>query len=151
MIGLLSKITTTSDSFKTVLRYFGKVWRKSNVCIIRFYWLIDLYLFTLLSRNASFLIVKYSCVREELSDVNKSLCNNIFLVSSRLCTSTLVCAPPQLKIPPSLTTPFNGTGMWSVENFQRLIFGNSQSPDKFTGKPKIVSLPTSSQESVKHK
>ena len=42
-------------------------------------------------------------------------------------------------------------GMYAVGNFQRLIFGNIQSPNKFTGKPKIVSLPTSSQESVKEK
>ena len=47
--------------------------------------------------------------------------------------------------------PFNGPGMCAVDNLQRLRFGNIQSPEKFTGKPKIVSLPTSSQESVKHK
>ena len=47
--------------------------------------------------------------------------------------------------------PFNGPGMCAVYNFQRLIFVNSQSPDKFTRKPKIVSLPTISQESLKHK
>ena len=47
--------------------------------------------------------------------------------------------------------PFNGQVMCEVDNFQRLIFGNSRSPKNFTGKPKIVSLPTSSQESVKHK
>ena len=46
--------------------------------------------------------------------------------------------------------PFNGPGMCAVDNLQRLRFDNSQSPDKFTGKPKIVSLRTSSQESVKH-
>ena len=44
---------------------------------------------------------------------------------------------------------YNGPGMCEVYNFQRLIFGNSQSPDRFTGNPKIVSLPTSSQEIVK--
>ena len=47
--------------------------------------------------------------------------------------------------------PFNGPEMCAVDNFQRSIFGNSQSPEKFTGKPKIVSLPTSSQESVQQK
>ena len=41
--------------------------------------------------------------------------------------------------------------MCPVDNLQRLIFGNSQSPDNFTGKPKKVSLPTSSQEIVKQK
>ena len=29
--------------------------------------------------------------------------------------------------------PFNGPGMCAVDNLQRLIFGNSRSPDKFTG------------------
>ena len=82
MIGLLAKIIRTSNSFKNVLRYFGKVWRKLNLCILWFDWLIALYIFTPLPRNASFLIVKHSCVREELSDVvfffrhnfNRSLC-----------------------------------------------------------------------------
>ena len=41
--------------------------------------------------------------------------------------------------------------MCTIEKIRRLIFDNSQSPDKLTGKPKIVSLPTSLQESVKHK
>ena len=35
--------------------------------------------------------------------------------------------------------PFNGLDMCAVEDFQHLIFDNSQSPDKFTGKLKIVS------------
>ena len=41
------------------------------MCIIRFDLLIALYLFISLVRNASFLIVKNSDVREKLSDVNK--------------------------------------------------------------------------------
>ena len=105
MIGLLAKIIRTSKNFKNVLRYFGKVWLKSNLCILWIDWLIALYLFTPLTCNASFLIVKHSCIREELSDVNRSLCKNIFLVSSRLCTSPLVRALPQLTLPPSPTTP----------------------------------------------
>ena len=75
---------------------------------------------------------------------NKSLWQNIFLVISHLCASPLVRAPPQLPLSPSSTT-------CAVDNFQLLIFGNSQSPDKFTGKPTIVSHPTSSQEILKHK
>ena len=39
------------------------------MCILQFYRLIALYLFISLVRNASFLIVKKSCVREELTDV----------------------------------------------------------------------------------
>ena len=31
-----------------------------------------------------------------------------------------------------------------LDNFQRLIFGNSQSPDKFTGNPKITAIKKSS-------
>ena len=54
-------------------------------------------------RNASFLIVINSGVREEVSDVNKSLCKKILLVSSCLCTSPLVRAPPQLTLFNSLT------------------------------------------------
>ena len=151
MIGLLAKINRTSNSFKNVIRYFGKIWHKSNLWILWFDWLIALYIFTLLTRNASFIIIKHSCVREELSDVNKSLCKNIFLVSSRLCISPLVCAPPPTDTSYFIYHPFNGPSMYTVDNFQCLRFGNSQSPDKFIGKPKIVSLPTSSHESVKHK
>ena len=75
---------------------------------------------------------------------NKSLCKNIFLESSYLRPLPLICVPPQLKISPSPTT-------CAVDYFQCLIFINSHSPYKFTGKPKIVSHPTSSQESLKHK
>ena len=150
MIGPLAQIIIASNSFKTVLRYFGKVWHKSNVYIMLFDWLIALYIFTLLPRNASFLILKNSCVREEVSDFNKSLCKNIFLVSSRLCTSPLVRASPQLTLSLHLQ-PLQCPVMCAVDNFWRLIFYNSQSPDKFTGNPLIVSLPTSSQESMKCK
>ena len=38
--------------------------------------------------------------------------------------------------------PFNGPGMCTVDNFQHLIFGNSQSPNKFTGKHKITTITT---------
>ena len=62
----------------------------------------------------------------------KSLWKNMFLVSSNSRTPPLVCAPPQLTLPPSPTTC--------------LRFGDIQSPDKFTGNPKIVSHLTSSQE-----
>ena len=147
MIGLLAKFVRASNSFKIGYRYFGKVWRKSNVCIIRFDWLIALYLFTLLHRNASFLIVKNSCVKEEVSDVNKSMCKNIFLVRSRLCTSPFFLCTSPTDTFPFTYHPFNGPGMCAVDNFQRLRFGNSRSPDNFAGKPKIVS----SQESLKQK
>ena len=136
IIGPLAKFVKASNSFKTFLRYFGKVWRKSNVCIIRFYWLIALYIFISLVPNASFLIVKNSSGREEVSDVNKSLCRNIFLVSLCLCTSPLVRVPPQLNPPPFNYHPSNGPGMCAADNYQRLRFSNSRSPDKFTGKRK---------------
>ena len=68
----------------------------------------------------------------------------LFLVILHSCTSLLVRAPPQLPLSPSLTT-------CAVDNFQRLIYGNSQSPNKFIGNPKIVSQKTSPQESLKHK
>ena len=60
---------------------------------------------------------------------NKSPWKNIFLMISHSRISPLVSAPPQLPLFPSPTT-------FVVDNFQRLRFGNSQSPDKFTGNPK---------------
>ena len=60
---------------------------------------------------------------------NKSPCKNIFLVSYHVCTSPLVRAPPQLTRFPSPTP-------CAVEGVQRLRFGNIQSTNKFTGKPK---------------
>ena len=45
--------------------------------------------------------------------------------------------------------PFNVPSMCAVDNFQRLKYGNSRSPDKFTGEAK--NIPTSSQESVNQK
>ena len=112
MIGPIAQIIRTVDSFKNVLRYFCKVRRKANVCIIRYDWLIVLYLFISLVCNTSFLINKNSCVREELSDLpfffrhncNKSLWKNIFSVSSHSQPSPLVRAPPQLTLFPSPTT-----------------------------------------------
>ena len=140
MIGPLAKFARASNSFKIVLIYFGKVWRKSNVCIIRFDWLIALYLFTLLTRNTSFLIVKKVVSGKKSSQLQpitvqenifgefalaphtfgpctsptdtfffrhnftRSLCKNIFLVSSHLRPLPLVRAPPQLKLSPSPTT-----------------------------------------------
>ena len=47
--------------------YFCKVWRRLNICIIQYYWLIALYIFILLVSNMKILIKK-SCVRVELSD-----------------------------------------------------------------------------------
>ena len=38
--------------------------------------------------------------------------------------------------------PFDGPGMRAVDNFQFLIFGNSQSPNKFTGKQKRTTITT---------
>ena len=57
MIGPLAKSVRASNSFKIVLRYFGKVYRKSNVYIIRFDWLIALYFFISLVCNESFIKV----------------------------------------------------------------------------------------------
>ena len=101
--------------------------------ILRFDWLIGLYLVMSLVRNATFLIVKNSSVREEVSDVDKSLCKNILLVSSRLCTSSLVRAPPQLKLFTSPTTPSTPRHVRGIQ-FQKLEV--LKSPDKSTGKRK---------------
>ena len=87
------------------------------MCIIRFDCLIAFYLFISLVCKASFLIVKNIGFWEELSDVNKSLCRNIFLLRSQLCTSPLVRLPPQLTLFTSPTT-FQRPGMCAVDNFQ---------------------------------
>ena len=83
-------------------------------------------------RNVSFLIVKNSCFREEVSDVNKSLSKNILLVSYILSASAFVRAPPQLAlfISPSPLTP------WQMCGRQIPTFDIFQSPDKFTGNSK---------------
>ena len=58
MIGPLAIFFGASNLFKIVLRYFGKVYHKSNMCILWFDLLIAFYLFTSLVCNLSFLIVK---------------------------------------------------------------------------------------------
>ena len=137
MIGPLAKFVTASNLFKIVLRDFGKVWRKSNVCIIGFDWLIDLYIFTLLHCYAIFLIVKNSCVGEEVSDINKSLCK-------KKCWWVRACAPhlwfvhiPNLHFFLHLP-PLQRPDMCAEENPRRLRFGNIYSSDKFIGNHKIV-------------
>ena len=82
MICTLAKIIRTLNSFKNVRIYLGKFWHKSNFCIIWFGWLIDLYLFTPIPCNASFIIIKHICAREELS----------YVVFSSDTTSTYHCA-----------------------------------------------------------
>ena len=89
VIGPLAALRHCAFLCKKVLRYFGKVWHQSNVRIIHYDWLIVLYIFIPLVRIASFLIIKKSCVTEELTDVN----------------SPLVCAPSQLTFFTSPTTP----------------------------------------------
>ena len=103
------------------------------MCIIRFDWLSALYLFTPLPRNAIFLIVKNSGVREEISDVNKSLCKNIFLVSLQFCTSPLLHVPPQLTL---FTSPTTSSTPRHVRGRQFPTLYIWQSPNKFIGKRK---------------
>ena len=43
---------------------------------------------------------------------------------------------------PFIYHPLNGPSMYVVDSFQRLRFDNSQSPDKFTGKPKRTTIIT---------
>ena len=89
--------------------------------------------FYLFSSQREFSNRKKSGVREEVSDVNKLLRNNILLVSSRLCTSTLVCEPTQLTLFTSPTTPPTPP---HVRGRQFTTLEIWQSPDKFTGKRK---------------
>ena len=98
-------------------------------------WLVNSSLsFYLISSQHEFSNLKNSGVREEFSGVNKQLCNNILLASSRLCTSPLVNAPPQLTLLTSPTTPSTPRHMRDRQ-FPTLEI--CQSPDKFTGKRKI--------------
>ena len=95
-------------------------------------WLVNRCLsFYVISLQREFLNHKNSSVREEVSDVNKSLCKNILFVSSRLCTSPLVRAPPQLTLFTSPTTPSTPRHMCGRQFSTLEIW---QSPDKFTGK-----------------
>ena len=84
-----------------------------------------------ISSHREFLNCLNSGVREKVSDVNKSLCKNILFVSSRLCTSPLVRAPPQLRLFSSPTTPSTPRHMRGRQFSTLEIW---QSPDKFTGK-----------------
>ena len=107
------------------------------MCIILYNWLISLYLFISLVLNASFLIIKIVVSGKNSvifrfflrHNYKKSLWENIFLVSLHSCTSPLVRAPHQLPLSSPPTTCV-------VDDSQRLRFGNSQSPEKFTGKPR---------------
>ena len=101
------------------------------MCILRFDWLIGVYLFYLTSSQREFFNRKNSGIREEVSDVKKSLCKNILFVSSRLCTSPLVRAPPQLTLFTSPTTPSTPPHMRGSQFSTLEIL---QSSDKFTGK-----------------
>ena len=135
MIGPLAEFVRASNSFKIVLRYFGKVQRKSNVCIMLFDWLIALYLFISLVRNASFLIVK-TVVSGKKSMMSKNHCARTYFWWVHACAPHLwfMHLPNwhfSLHLP-----PLQHPSMYTVDNFQRLIFG---------------SLSTSSQESIKHK
>ena len=129
MIGPLAKFFRASNLFKIVLRNFGNIRRKSNVCIIWFDWVISLYLFISLVCNGSFLIVKTVVSGKKLV-MSKNHCARTY------CWKVCACAPHfwfvhlpnwhcSLHLPP-LQRP----GICAVENFQRFRFG---------------SLPTSSQ------
>ena len=90
--------------------------------------------FYVISSQRQFSNCKNSGIREEVSDVNKSLCEKILFVSSRLCTSPLVRAPPQLTLFTSPTTPSTPRHMRGRQFSTLEIW---QSPDKFTGKRRI--------------
>ena len=93
-------------------------------------WLVNRSLsFYVISSQREFSNRKKSCVREEVSDVNKSLWKNILLVSSFLCTSSFVHAPPQLTLFTSPTSPSTPRHMRGRQ-FPTLEIW--QSPDKFT-------------------
>ena len=105
------------------------------MCIIRFDCLIALYRFISLVHNASFIIKKLWC------QVRTQWCQQITLQEHLVGYFALVHLTFGLCTSPTDTFPFtyhsfNGPGMCIVDHFQRLIFDNSRSPDKFTGKRK---------------
>ena len=135
MIGPLAKFVRASNSFKIVLRYFDKVWRKSNV--YNTIWLVD--------SSLSFYLITS---QHKFSNRRKTVVSRKKLVMlTNHCGRTSfwwvwACAPhlwfvhlPNWHFSLHLPSPHR-PGMCAVENFQRLIFG---------------SLLTSSQESLKHK
>ena len=135
MIGPLAEFVTASNLFKIAPKYFGKVLRKSNVCILRFDWLIVLYIFMSLVCNVSFLIVK-TIVLGKKSVMSTNHCARTYFWWVSACEPHLwfVHLPYwhfSLHLPP-LQRP----GMCTVYNFECL---------------KIFSHSASSQESIKHK
>ena len=130
-------IFITAFSYKNTLRYFSKFRRKSNVCAIRYDWLISLYIFILFVRNTSFSIIKNSCVGEDLSNLpffllkncNKSLWKKILLVSFHSWPSPLVRVPPYLTIFPSptyfLLWPFISASPSTAAPFERKTVSNA--------------------------
>ena len=97
-------------------------------------WLVNSSLsFYLMSSQREFYNCKNSGVREEVSDVNKSLCKNILMAILRLCTSPLVCAPPQ---PTLLNSPTTPSTPWHMRGRKFPTLEIWKSPDKFTGKSK---------------
>ena len=103
------------------------------MCIIQFFWLIPIFLFVSLVCNTSFLIVKNSGVREDVSDV-KNYC------ARTSCWWVLAWEPPLwfMNLPnwhfPFHLPPLRRPGICAVDNSKRFRFG---------------SLPTNSQERVK--
>ena len=108
------------------------------MCILRFNWLIGLYLFMSLVRNASFLIVKNSCVREELINIPYFIQTQLQQITlqehifGELALAPLTFCPrtsPTDTFPftyhfPSVSIPIcqslNCSPICAVDNFQRL-------------------------------
>ena len=94
-----------------------------------------------LVRNASFLIVKNSCVREELIDLPFFLQTQLQQITvQEHLFGEFALAPLTFELCTSPTDtftftyhPFNLLSMYAVDNLQRLIFVNGRSLDKFTG------------------
>ena len=103
--------------------------------ILRFNWLICLYIFMSLVRNANFLIVK-TVVSGKKSVMPTNHCVRKYFWCVRACAPHLwFMHLPNWHFSLHLL-PLQRPGMCAVYNFERLIF---------------CSLPTSSQESVKQK
>ena len=81
-----SQLQIRSKSFKDILVRFNV--SQTCVYILRFNWLVGFYLFMSLVCNARFLILKNSCVREELIDLPFFLQTQLFLRIRNLALQT---------------------------------------------------------------
>ena len=155
MIGMLAQTIRAEDSFKNVLIFFVKFDVSQNhvYCNLIGY-LISIILPHYLSTQVS--------NRKRQSNQGKNRWCFVFLqtkLQQITVQENILCVFALARLTFGLCTaqtdnfhftyhPFNGRVICTLDDFQRLRCENSPSPDKITGKPIIVSQPTSSKEII---